>query len=696
MDIDEAYIKIQKLRQQITELNYHYFVLNETIVEESIRDSLKRELKELETQYPEFITPDSPTQRVGSVLSGKFAPIKHLTPKKSLEDVFSPEEIKEWEKRIAKFVPNEQIEYLAEAKIDGLNIALHYEQGRLVRALTRGNGIEGEDVTHTIKTIESIPLSLNEPVTLEVSGEVFLSKKSFVRVNEEQKKNDEPLFANPRNAAAGTVRQLDPHIAAQRQLSVLFYEIGAHTLIQPPQNQGDVLVTLRHLGLPVSPYVTVCPTINSVLEICEELYKKRTSIPFEIDGIVIKVQSRSQQQRMGYTAKTPRWAVAYKFPAEQVTTEILDIIVQVGRTGTLTPVAHLKPVFVAGSTVSRATLHNEDEIAKKDVRIGDTVIIHKAGDVIPEVVRVLTELRTGKEIPFVFPKKCPVCGSAIERKHGESAWRCTNQQCFAQEREKIIHFVGKSAFDIDGVGEKVVIQLIEKGLIGDLADLFSLTKADLLTLPLFQEKRAVNIIASINRAKEVTASRFIIGLGIRHVGEGIAQDIARLIQSMLKKNNTDEAVRISPIAFFEMIKSLTHEDLYATQGLGSIIADSIYDFFHNEKNAHLCEKLTDVDVRIIVPVTQASTSLTDKKVVVTGTLKTLGREGVKEFIKKAGGIVQNAVSQETDYLICGETPGNKRTIAEKLGIKVINEQELYALAGQSALYQDFPIGITTH
>ncbi len=700
MEKQHAKTKIEKLKEQIRSLNYHYFVLNETVVEESVRDSLKRELKELEALYPEFITPDSPTQRVGSVLSGKFASITHMTAKKSLEDVFSEDEIRDWEKRISKLVVGEKIEYVAEAKIDGLNVTLHYEGGEFVRAITRGNGIEGEDVTHTIKTIEVIPLTLNEPIDIEVSGEVFFSKQSFEAVNRQQQEIGEALFANPRNAAAGTVRQLDPSIAASRKLSFFLYEMGKNTLSKIPEQQNEVLETLERLGLPVSPYVKKCDTIDEVLDQCKKMHDEREKIPFEIDGVVIKVQSREQQQRMGFTAKTPRWAVAYKFPAAQVTTEILDIIIQVGRTGALTPVAVLKPVFVAGSTVSRATLHNEDEIFKKDVRVGDTVIIHKAGDVIPEVVRVLIELRTGSENPFVFPKKCPVCDGSVERIDGEAAWRCCNSACFAQEREHVIHFVGKTAFDIDGLGEKVVVQLIEQGLIGDEADIFSLTEADFLTLPLFKEKRATKVIAATIKAKRVALSRFITALGIRHVGEGTAQDLARLLRMIICSSGQKTAIEsalvsginrgsslstdhdlLSPKTFYEIMNGFSIDQLLEVEGLGEIVARSVFDFFHAQKTAHLCDKLSDANVVILLQPATKSTQLSGKRIVVTGSLKTLGREQVKDFIKRAGGVVQSSVSANTDFLVCGDESGSKLDKAKELGVAVIDEEKLYELAG---------------
>ncbi len=680
MEKNSAEIKIKKLREEINRLNYHYFVLNETEVDESVRDSLKRELKVLEAMYPEFVTPDSPTQRVGSVLSGKFGTVKHYTAKKSLEDVFSTEEIEEWGKRIQKLVGSEKITYVAEAKIDGLNVTLHYVDGNLVRALTRGNGVEGEDVTHTVRTIEALPLTLREPATVEVSGEVFMKLADFKAMNERQKELGEELFANPRNVAAGTVRQLDPSVASSRRLSFFLYELGQNNLENQPQTQHEVVTTLKRLGLPVSPYVYECESLEQVIHHCDKLHKEREKIPFEIDGVVIKVQSREHQQRMGFTAKTPRWAVAYKFPAEKVTTTVLDIIIQVGRTGALTPVAVLDPVLVAGSTVSRATLHNEDEIAKKDVRIGDTVIIHKAGDVIPEVVSVMTELRTGNEKKFHFPKQCPVCESPVIRAEGEAAIRCSNKACFAQEREQLIHFVGKNAFDIDGLGEKVVVQLLEAGLIGDASDLFTLTEADFLTLPLFKEKRAGNVIKSLEKAKTVELSRFITALGIRHVGEGTAQDLARTVKVYLQNDGHKLPEFISPEKLYEFFHSLSLEQLMEIDGMGEVVAQSVYDYFHHEKNHHLAKKLNDAGVKMFFAVVSQSTALSGKKILVTGSLQTLGREQAKDLIKKAGGIVQSGVSRETDYLVCGADAGSKLQKAQELGVKVITEEEFIALA----------------
>lgn len=672
MDSSEAKKKIEKLKEQIKRLNFQYFVENKTEVAESVRDSLKKELIQLEGEFPQFVTSDSPTQRVGSVLSGKFKKIKHFTPKKSLSDVFSGDEICDWDDRVKKFAREEHanIEYIAELKIDGLNITLHYKNGKFDRAITRGNGLEGEDVSHTVRTIESIPLALTEPIDLEVSGEVCMSKKSFEQLNKEQEKIGGELFANARNAAAGTVRQLDPRVAATRDLTAFFYEIGVTTMTKNPLKQSEVLEVFKRLGLPINPEYKVFNSIENVIDFYNHWQEKREDLGYEIDGMVVKVNSKILQDRMGYTAKTPRWAVAYKFPALQTTTTVLDIIIQVGRTGALTPVAVLKPALVAGSTVSRATLHNQDELIKKDVRIGDTVIIQKAGDVIPEVVSVLAELRTGNEKKFLFPTKCPVCGSPVEKPEGEAITRCTNPSCYAREREGLIHFVSKKAFDIDGLGEKVVLQLLDNGLVADPADFFTLTEEDFLQLPLFKDKRAGNLTASLNKAKNITLSRFLFALGIRHVGEGTSQDLAKYILSHLKKNKD-----ILPTDIYELMHAAPREEIDGIAGFGEIVANSVFNYFADKKSENLFKKLDDVGIQIEGDIVSRATPLSGKKIVLTGTLQTMGREEAKDRIKRAGGISQSDVSANTDFLICGENAGSKLDRARELGVKILSEEE---------------------
>ncbi len=665
MNKDEAKIRIEKLKEKINKLNYKYFVVNETEVSESVRDSLKKELIELEQEYPEFITSDSPTQRVGSMLSGKFEKVKHTTPKKSLADVFSKEEIRDWEERIDKIVPDKK-EFVCELKIDGLNITILYEKGKFVRALTRGNGIEGEDVTHAVKTIEAVPLQLNEEIDIEVSGEVYIAKKEFEKMNEEQKKNGLEQFANPRNAAAGAVRQLDPKVTAQRGLSMFFYHVDKTNLSKKITTQEEILKKFKELGLPVCDYYEKVESIDEVIKFCEKWTKKRETLGFEIDGVVIKVNNFIVQEKLGYTAKAPRYAVAYKFPAAQVSSRILDIILQVGRTGAITPVAVMTPTLVAGSTVSRATLHNEDEINKKDIRIGDSVIIQKAGDVIPEVVSVIKDLRTGDEKPFHFPKKCPVCGSDIERKEGESAYRCTNKNCYAVEKEKLIHFVSKKAFDIAGLGEKVVEQLIDEGLVQKSPDIFRLKKEDLMGMELFKDKRADNLIKSIEKSKKIELEKFLFALGIRYLGEQGSYDFAKYI--VQKKDCS------SILDLLEIIKSFSVEEMKNIEGVGEKMGNELYEWFNNNKNEKLLEDLQKVGVVLEISNLTSTGKLKGKSFVLTGSLEGFSRDEAKDLIKKNGGIVHSSVSQNTDFVLAGESPGDKYAKAKKLGINIIDEE----------------------
>lgn len=663
----EAQIRIHKLKEKIKELNYQYFVLDNSEVSEDVRDSLKQELKNLEEEFSEFITPDSPTQRVGSILSGKFAKVKHLTAKKSLQDAFSQDSVQEWFRRISKLVPKEKIQFVCELKIDGLNVTLHYQNGQLTKALTRGNGAEGEDITHTIRTIESIPLSLNEPVDLEVTGEIYISKADFQKINEEQKREGEEIFANARNAAAGTVRQLDPQIAASRNLSGFFYDIGQNNLANPPRTQHETLERLHELGLKVNGEYRAYGTIEDVLNFLKNWTEHRDALPYEIDGIVIKVDNKSQQKMMGFTAKAPRSAIAYKFPAAQKTTRVLDIHVQVGRTGTLTPVAILSPVQVAGSTVSRATLHNEDEMKRKDIRIGDTVIIQKAGDIIPEVVEVLKDLRTGQEKAFTFPEKCPVCGAKVVRIQGESAHRCTNPECFAQDRERFIHFV--TIFNIDGLGEKIIDQLLENQMVDDPSDIFNLTKEDFLILPLFKDKRADNILQAIEKSKIITLEKLLFALGIRHVGEETAIDLAHFIQSEKHYSH----LTISEIV--QIGTTFTPERLQEIEGFGLKLAQEVASWFHAEKNQEFLKKLEHAGVQIYGTPSQKDQKFRGKSFVVTGTLSSMSRDEAKEKIREHGGKIQSSITPSTNYLICGESPGSKYSNAKKHGVPIVEETE---------------------
>jgi len=688
VDKADAQRRIEKLRTKINDLNYKYFVLDESEVGESIRDALKKELIDLETQFPQFITPQSPTQRVGNVLSGKFAKIAHKSRKWSLQDAFSEEDIMLWYERLTKFTTSTNFDFVTELKIDGLNVTLWYEKGKLEKAITRGNGREGEDITHTIRTIKSVPLELREPITIEVSGEVYMPKASFEKLEG---------FANPRNAAAGTVRQLDPKVAENRDLDLFFYEIGECD--KRPQTQKEVMETLNSLGLRTDSHYKHHVDIKSVLEFCKQWTDKRSSLPYDIDGIVIKVNSMESQKNLGYTAKAPRFAIAYKFPAEQAVTKVLDIIIQVGRTGALTPVAVLEPTLVAGSTVSRATLHNEDEIIRKDVRIGDTVIIQKAGDIIPEVVTVMTDLRTGAEKPFKFPKECPVCGSEVIKPEGEAISRCSNTSCGAIMRESLAHFVSKHAFDIDGLGEKVVDQLIDAGLIHDAADIFGLHRADLLGLELFQEKRADNLLNAATKALDITLDKFLFSLGIRHIGEQTSQIIGRFLQNkevpneLMKAPSKREKAQTSlfgdeevdadmfPIpAIMYAMERTSLEELTSIEGLGDKVATSLYDWFGEDGNTEFLQKLFAKGVNVLkMREIEGKEGISGKTFVITGTLESIGRSQAKDMIIKNGGHVSGSVSKQTDYVIAGENPGSKYTKAQELNVQILSEGDFLNL-----------------
>jgi len=699
---EEAKERIVALRAQIRELNYHYFVLDSSSVSEAVRDSLKRELIELEELYPDLVTSDSPTQRVGSVLSEKFAKVTHKTKKWSLFDAFSAEDLRDWDTRVKKGLLGKDVEYVCELKLDGLNVTLWYEKGMLTRAITRGNGVEGEDITHTIRTIKSVPLKLNEDVSIEVTGEVFMPHSSFEKFKDE--------FANPRNAAAGSVRQLDPSVAAERELDMSFYSVYFHDETQEPHSHIEAMEQLKSLGLKTEPHLTSCKDIEKVIEFCESWHQKRENLPYEIDGIVVKVNSKKQQQKLGYTGKAPRYMMAYKFPAEQSTSEVLDIIIQVGRTGALTPVAILKPTLIAGSTVSRATLHNEDEITRKDVRIGDTVIIQKAGDIIPEVVEVLTDMRPKDTVAYEFPKNCPVCESEVERPEGDAITRCTNSQCQAMKERQLIHFVSKGGFEIDGVGEKLILQLMENEFLSTPADLFKLTSEDLLTLDLFQEKRSKNVIKSIAEAKRIPHNKFLFALGIRHMGAQTAVDISHFIQGKMQDEGVDllkgereevpehvpqtslfdEPVDPTPkILTYEyftpenvlkVFAELTYEELENIDGMGEKVARSICEWLQSEHGIHALQSLTEVGVEVLpLQNTQISDALKGKNLLVTGTLSTMTRDQAKQKIKDHGGKVQSSISSNTDYLVVGENPGSKLKKAKELGVGVLTENEFLEL-----------------
>lgn len=695
MNLAEAQKRIEKLRFEIRLRNYEYFVLDRSTVTEAVRDALKRELIELESQFPELITADSPTQRVGSQLSGRFAKLTHKTPKKSLQDAFSEQDIRDWNERLEKLLPQTKIEFICELKIDGLNITLWYQKGHLIKALTRGNGIEGEDVTHSVRTIESIPLILNQPVDLEVSGEVFIPKDNFAKIKQEQIAHGQEPFANARNAAAGSVRQLHPQITASRNLDAFFYNLGQNTLSATPLTQEKILASLKELGLRANPEIRFCNNIEEVIRFCHSWHNQRDKLPYEIDGIVIKVNHIRQKTELGFTAKFPRSMIAYKFPALQSTSRILDIIVQVGRTGALTPVAVLTPTIVAGSTISRATLHNEDEIQRKDIRIGDTVIIQKAGDVIPEVVEVLKNLRSGQEKPFHMPRHCPVCDHDVIQNPDETIKRCSNRSCYAQQKQGIIHFVSKKGLDIDGLGRKIVLQLRDHGLIQDAADIFHLKKTDLLALDLFQEKRATNLLQSIEKSKLVILEKLLFALGIRHLGEAASSDFAKLLASKAMSQNllktqiqllSEHQTKASTREFLplnnllEISDTLKEEDLLEISGFGEKSAAAIIAWFQVSAHQHLLQKLDSAGIKALVPEFKPSQNLLNGlSFVITGTLETLTRDQAHDRIKNADGKVQTQISPLTDYLVAGLNPGSKLEKASSFGTKILTEIEFLKL-----------------
>jgi len=666
--------RIEAIKKQLNEADYAYYVLDNPIMSDAARDSLKDELEKLEQEFPEFITPDSPTQRVGGKALGKFEKVRHKFPKYSFNDVFSFEEVLEFDMRVKKFLglPNDcDIEYICELKIDGLNMSLIYKKGILEKAVTRGDGFVGENVTHTARTIKSIPLLLREKIDIEVGGEVYMPIKSFEELNNRQKKIGGQVFANPRNVAAGTIRQLDPGIAAERDLEFFMYTIydGEET-----KTQNEMLELGKKLGFRINSNYIICKNIYDVKDFFDKIAKKREKLLYEIDGVVIKVNSIEYQKRLGRTAKDVRWACAYKFAAEQATTVVEDIQAQVGRTGALTPVAHLRPVRVAGSTVSRATLHNEDEVRRKDVRIGDTVIIQKAGDVIPEVVEVLMKMRPKNSKPFKMPEKCPICGSKVFRNPGEAAHYCTNPNCFAQERERIIHFVSKKGMDISGMGDKIVEQLISEGIIRDAADIYNLTEGDLTLLERFAEKSAYNLIESIKKSRNAELRKFLYALGIRYIGSETANLLSRFIADQLSVRAREKNITVKD--FEDAVLNLSSEELQSINGVGEKAGESIYRWFREKQNQKLLAELEKAELNLIMPENSGKIKRLEGKVfVLTGSLKTMSREEAKSHITSLGGRVSSVVNKNTNYIAAGENPGSKLKKAKELGVKIIDEEE---------------------
>jgi len=708
MNIETAKNRIAKLSKEIDRLRYRYHVLDDPEITDEIYDSLMKELRALEEKWPELKLADSPSLRVGGKPLEKFEKVKHAVRQWSFDDAFSLGEMQKWEEKIRRMIEknskikNEKFEYCCEIKIDGLKVILTYEKGILTQGATRGDGMIGEKVTENLKTIGSIPLRLNEAVSGIFVGECWLSKKELERINAERKKKSEALFANTRNAAAGSIRQLDPKIAAARKLDTFIYDIDQLEIpnnklqisnkiqnLSFPENQTDELKLLEQFGFKINKNYRLCKNIQEIEAMYQEWIHKKDQQNYGIDGIVVKINSRKIQEALGYTGKSPRWGIAYKFPAEKVTTVVEDIQVQVGRTGALTPVAHLRPVLVAGSVVSRATLHNEDEIKRLDVKIGDTVVIHKAGDVIPEVVEVITNLRTGKEKKFQMPKDCPICGGKVARKESEAATYCLNPKCFAVEKENIIHFVSKKGFNIDGLGESIVERLMVEGLISNVADIFELEKGDLKPLERFAEKSADNLIKAIEESKKIEFPKFIYALGIRHTGEETAHLIAKGVQEFPISNfqfpinsqfSKSKKIKIEKLAgIIEIFPKINPEMWESIPGIGPKSAQSLHDWFNNRENLKLLERMSDLGVEVEIEsdykLKTTNQKLVGSTFVLTGEMENFTRDEAKDMIRRAGGDISSSVSAKTDYVVAGENPGSKYKKAKELGVKIISEKE---------------------
>ena len=672
MNEGQAKKRIEKLREELNFHNYRYYVLDDPVVSDAEYDRLMRELESLENQFPQLRTPNSPTQRVGAPPLDKFEEVRHVLPMLSLANAFEEAEVREFDDRLKRFLKNPgDIEYCAELKIDGVAVELVYVEGHFTTSSTRGDGLVGENVTQNLKTIKSIPLSLivkkseSPPSRLEVRGEVYFPLKPFQELNLKREKSGDPIFANPRNAAAGSLRQLDSSITAHRPLDIFCHGIGQFTGAALA-SQWELLDSLKSWGLKVIPHRRLCGNVEEVFEYYLETDELREKLPYEIDGVVIKVNSFRLQETLGTIARSPRWALAYKFKPKQMTTRILDIKVNVGRTGALTPTAVLEPVRVGGVTVSSATLHNQDETDRKDIRIGDTVVVQRAGDVIPEVVKVIPEKRTGKEKKFRLPDRCPVCGSEVDRPEGESVARCTGIACPAKLKETIFHFASRDALNIDGLGEKIIEQTVDRELIKDYADLYKLTAEDLLTLERMGPKLANNILTSIQNSKKTTLDRLIYALGILHVGEHIAKLLAAEFSTL------------------EELSQASLERLTAVKGIGEEIASSITKFFQQKGNQRVIQKLKEYGVEY--PSRQARPPRKDLKLegktfVFTGGLKTLSREEAESRVEALGGKASSSVSKKTAYVVAGEDPGSKYEKAKALGVKILSEDEFLELLG---------------
>jgi DNA ligase (NAD+) len=671
--------RVAELRERIEKANYDYHILDQPTLDDFAYDALMRELQELETKYPELVTPESPTQRVGAPPSNRFAPVEHAHPMLSLSNAFDEAEVRAFDQRIRKALGRDGVGYVCELKIDGLAINLTYVDGRFTQGATRGDGSVGEDVTGNLRTIKSIPLTLREkvPGRIDVRGEVYLPTAAFEATNRERLEREEPPFANPRNAAAGAVRQLDPAATAKRNLAMWCYSAAGLAV----DSQHALLARLRELGLRTNPNVRRATDIDEVLAFIAEWGTKRHDLDYGTDGIVVKVDRVADQETLGFVSRSPRWAVAYKFPAEQATTTVEDIKVYVGRTGVLTPVAWLAPVLIGGTTVRRATLHNLDEVKRLDVRVADRVIIQRAGDVIPEVVRVEAPLvRKGKRAPtrgaeFAMPERCPVCDTPVEHRDGEVAYRCPNPVCPAKTGQRIGHFVSRGGFDIEGVGGALVEQLQSRGLVTDPADIFFLTKEQLLALDRFAEKSATNIYDRIQNAKQRPLARIINALGIPQVGWSTSEDLAQWIASKVPESATLADA-------FDVLRAASAEDLQAIPGVGAKVADAIRAYLNDDAEIALMDKLVKAAVVPVLPVARSEPSagpLSGKTIVFTGALVRRSREDAEALVRTLGAKPSGSVSAKTDLLVAGPGAGTKLEKAKQLGVKVMDEEEFEAM-----------------
>ncbi|WP_289500996.1 NAD-dependent DNA ligase LigA [Gloeocapsopsis sp. IPPAS B-1203] len=664
--------RVEELRQLVQKASYAYYVLDDPMMEDAVYDQLYRELQQLETQYPELITSDSPTQRVGEKPATQFSSVRHNVPLYSLENAFNINELKTWQERWKRHALKEveSAEYVCELKIDGSALALTYENGVLVRGATRGDGVTGEDITQNVRTIRSIPLRLNlanPPSRVEVRGEAFLPLEVFQRINQERRDAGEQLFANPRNAAAGTLRQLDSRIVAQRRLDFFAYTLHIPGMDDASiaRTQWDALELLQNMGFRVNPNRKLCPTLEEVAAYYEYWDTERLNLSYLTDGVVVKINLFALQEQLGFTQKFPRWAIALKYPAQEAPTRVENIAVNVGRTGALTPLAEMRPVELAGTTVSRATLHNSDRVTQLDIRVGDTVIVRKAGEIIPEVVRVLTELRPADAEPFQMPTHCPVCSQPVIRPEGEAVTRCVNASCPAILKGAIEHWVSRDAMDITGMGEKLVQQLVNRELVHSVADLYDLSATQLQALERMGKKSAEKLVQAIAQSKTQPWSRVLYGLGIRHVGSVNAQTLTQHFPTVDK------------------LATATPEDIAAVYGIGAEIAQSVHQWFRIPANQALIERLQAAELQLAqkdtIPVTEVKTSVSGKTFVVTGTLPNLKRDEAKALIQNAGGKVTESVSKKTDYVVVGEAAGSKLEKAQQLNITCLSEAEFLEL-----------------